>query len=165
MKISILGLGYVGCVSAGCLSNNGHYIVGVDVEQNKIDLINQGKPTIIQKDIDKLIKDGIDKKLLTATTDINDAVSNTNVFIICVGTPSSENGQLNLSYVYKVAEEIGTALKDKSSFHVIAIRSTIQPGTCLKVAEIIAEKSGKTINQDFGIVADRGISQRKHSSI
>lgn len=154
MKISILGLGYVGCVSAGCLSNNGHYIVGVDIERSKIDLINQGKPTIIEKDIDELIKNGIDKGLLKATTDINSAIMDTDVSIICVGTPSSETGQLNLDYVYRVAEQIGIALKNKNTFHVLAIRSTVQPGTCLNIAKIIERKSKKIKNKDFAIVSN-----------
>jgi GDP-mannose 6-dehydrogenase len=154
MNISIFGLGYVGCVSLGCLSNNGHTVIGVDVTQNKIDLINQGKPTIIEKDIDKIIKEQFDNGRVSATLDSEYAVLNTDVSFICVGTPSSINGQLDLKYVYKVAEDIGKAIKNKDSFHVISIRSTVFPGTNLKVSEIIEKSSGKKKNVDFSVVSN-----------
>ena len=154
MNISIFGLGYVGCVSLGCLSNNGHTVIGVDVTQNKIDLINQGKPTIIEKDIDKIIKEQFDNGRISATLDSEYAVLNTDVSFICVGTPSSINGQLDLKYVYKVAEDIGKTIKHKNEFHVISIRSTVFPGTNLKVSEIIEKNSGKKRNVDFSVVSN-----------
>ncbi|MDJ0645805.1 MAG: nucleotide sugar dehydrogenase [Flavobacteriaceae bacterium] len=154
MNISIFGLGYVGCVSMGCLAKNGHNIIGVDVVQNKVDLINEGKPTIIEKDIDKIIKEEHSKGNISATTDSADAVKNTDVSFICVGTPSSENGQLNLKYVYKVAEDIGRALKNKDSFHVIAIRSTVFPGTNEEVSSIIESVSSKKKDLDFSVVSN-----------
>lgn len=154
MNISIFGLGYVGCVSAGCLASMGHKVTGVDVNQNKISLINNGRPTIIEKDIEKLIYDGVTNGLLRATTDVDDAIVNTDISIIAVGTPSSKTGHLDLSYIYKVAEQIGNALKNKGKFHTIAIRSTVLPGTNQRVGEIIEQFSFKKRNVDFSVISN-----------
>ncbi len=154
MKISIFGLGYVGCVSLGCLAKNGHNVIGVDVHPNKINLINQGKPTIIEKDIDIIIKDAFEANKILATLDYIEAVKNSEISFIAVGTPSTEEGHLNLNYIYKVAEEIGEALITKNDFHVIVIRSTVLPGTNEKVSEIIKQKSGKNLNIDFAVVSN-----------
>ncbi len=113
MKISIFGLGYVGCVSLGCLAQNGHNIIGVDINSNKVALINSGIPTIIEKDIDKIIKEQFNNKRISATSDFRKAVSETDISIICVGTPSTKEGHLNLDYIYKVAREIGEEIKEK----------------------------------------------------
>src|SRR5687768_6599346 len=113
MHISIFGLGYVGCVSVGCLAKNGHQVIGVDVNAFKAELINSGKATILEKDIDKIIKEEFDNGRIAATTCADEAVQNTDISIICVGTPSSANGHLNLSYIYKTAEQIGKAIKTK----------------------------------------------------
>lgn len=153
-NISIFGLGYVGCVSLGCLAKNGHKVIGVDVVQHKVDLINQGKPTIIEKDIDTIIAEGHKAGRISATTDQVEAVKNTDVSIICVGTPSTGNGHLNLDYIYNTARGIGEALREKSSFHVIAIRSTVLLGTNKKVGELIEETSGKKRNEDFAVVSN-----------
>ncbi len=104
MRVSIFGMGYVGCVSAGCLAQLGHKVIGVDVNDNKVKLINEGRPTIIEKDIDELIRKGKENNLLEATKDIKYAVLNSDISIIAVGTPSSKRGHLNLEYIYKVAE-------------------------------------------------------------
>jgi len=152
MNISIFGLGYVGCVSAGCLSKNGHHVVGVDVSETKVNQINAGKATIIEKDINEIICAQRQAGNLEATTNAKDAILKTEISIICVGTPSSDKGHLNLEYIYKVAEHIALALKEKTGFHIIAIRSTIMPGTCDKVAELIEKFSGKVRNEDFAVV-------------
>ncbi|WP_147677618.1 nucleotide sugar dehydrogenase [Algibacter pacificus] len=152
MKISIFGLGYVGCVSIGCLAKNGNQVIGVDVSETKVGQINKGQATIIEKDIDVIIKEQRDLGNISATTDVNQAVSNTEISIVAVGTPSSTKGHLNLKYIFKVAENIGLALQTKDSFHTIAIRSTIMPGTCDKFASIVEETSGKKRNVDFAIV-------------
>ncbi len=115
MKISIFGLGYVGCVSLGCLSQNGHTVIGVDVVKNKIDLINSGKPTIIERGIEQIIETQYGNCRIRATSDYKDAVLSSDISIICVGTPSSKSGHLNLDYVFKTATEIGESLKDKKS--------------------------------------------------
>ena len=152
MNISIFGLGYVGCVSLGCLAKNGHTVIGVDVNQNKIDLINSGKPTIIEKDIDKIIALQHEKGVISATTNSQEAVGKSELSIIAVGTPSTVQGHLDLKYIFKVAENIGNALKGKDQFHIIVIRSTVLPGTCDKVADIIADASGKLRNEAFAVV-------------
>jgi GDP-mannose 6-dehydrogenase len=152
MNISIFGLGYVGCVSLGCLAKNGHRVIGVDVSQSKVDQINSGIATIVEKDIDAIIKEQRDLGNVEATIDSNVAVLNSEISIICVGTPSTEKGHLNLEYIFNVARNIGLTLKDKNEYHVIAIRSTIMPGTCEKISRIIEEASGKKHGVDFDVV-------------
>ncbi len=154
MKISIFGLGYVGCVGMGCLSELGNEVVGVDINKKKIDLINSGKATIVEKNIDKFIKEGVRDNKIKATADSERAVLNTDISFICVGTPNDHKGHLDMSHVFMVAESIGRALKEKKSFHTIAIRSTVIPGTLDKVSKIIEEKSGKTAGKDFGVVSN-----------
>jgi GDP-mannose 6-dehydrogenase len=154
MKISIFGLGYVGCVSLGCLAKNGNHIIGVDIESSKVDIINRGKATIIEKDIDKIIAEQHALGRIKATTDVSEAISNSEVSIICVGTPSAPEGHLNLDYIFKTARQIGAELKTKEGFHVIAIRSTVLPGTNRKVGEIIEQVSGKKRNDGFSVVSN-----------
>ena len=154
MNISIFGLGYVGCVGMGCLASQGHNIIGVDVSDKKVELINQGVPTIVEKDIDKLIMDGHKKGMVSATKDFVKAVHSSDISFICVGTPSSDNGHLDLTYIMKTAEQIGEALKEKTGFHVVVIRSTVFPGTNEKVGQLIADISGKEIDKDFAIVSN-----------
>ena len=154
MKISIFGLGYVGCVSLGCLAKNGHEVIGVDISNFKVDLINNGHPTIQEKDIDNIILEGFAKDSISATTCAEEAVLNTDISIICVGTPPSSNGHLNLSYIFKTAEQIGKALKEKQSFHTVVIRSTVVPGTNRQYGEIIEEHSGKKRGEHFSVVSN-----------
>ncbi|HUP13462.1 MAG TPA: nucleotide sugar dehydrogenase [Niastella sp.] len=154
MKISIFGLGYVGCVSVGCLAKNGHEVVGVDVSEFKVALINTGKATIQEKDIDGIIADGYAKGSISATTCAEEAVHNTDLSIICVGTPPSSHGHLNLSYIFKTAEQIGKALKTKDDFHTVVIRSTVMPGTNIRYGEIIEEVSGKKRGRHFSVVSN-----------
>lgn len=154
MKISVFGLGYVGCVSLGCLAQNGHHIIGVDVNINKVNLINAGKPTIIEKDIDIIIKEQFRKKRISATVDFKKAVKETEISIICVGTPSTNEGHLDLINIYKVAEEIAEAINEKKEFHTVVIRSTVLPGTNQKVGEIIEKFSGKKRNKNFSVVSN-----------
>lgn len=152
MEISIFGLGYVGCVSLGCLAQNGHNLIGVDVNPIKVKQINNGQPTIIEKDIDKIIGEQSEKARIKATQNYKNAILETDLSIIAVGTPSTPNGHLNLNYIYKVAEHFAESLQEKNSFHTIAIRSTVLPGTCDKFAEIIEKISDKKRNKDFAIV-------------
>jgi GDP-mannose 6-dehydrogenase len=152
MNISVFGLGYVGCVSVGCLAKNGHKVIGVDVSKTKVDQINEGKATIIEKDIDQIIAEQRLAGNIEATEKAKDAVLRTEISIVAVGTPSSEKGHLDLEYIFKVAEQIGFALKEKESFHIIAIRSTIMPGTCDKIADILENVSQRKRNKDFAIV-------------
>lgn len=166
MNISIFGLGYVGCVGAACLAKLGHTVIGVDVNENKVRLINEGKPTIIEEGIADLCAEAHEKGLMRATMDVSEAVHQTDVSFIVVGTPSAKDGHLNLDYIYKVAEQIGAALKDKYEAidlepsmsgtlrHIVAIRSTVLPGTNEKVGEIIAQNSGLVRGKDFTVISN-----------
>ena len=154
MNISIFGLGYVGCVGIGCLAKQGHTMVGVDVSDVKVDLINQGKPTIVEKEIDELIAQGHQQGRIRATKDYRDAVLNTDISFLCVGTPSSENGHLDLTYILQTAHQIGQALKEKEGFHIVVIRSTVFPGTNAKMTAIIEQESGKKHDVDFAVVSN-----------
>lgn len=154
MDISIFGLGYVGCVGAACLAKLGHHVIGNDISENKVDLINQGRPTIIEAEIEELVAEGRKSGRLEASTDVRYTVLNSNISFICVGTPSSRDGHLKLDYIYGVAQQIGEALKEKDSFHIIAIRSTVLPGTNKRVGEIVAEASGKVRDRDFTVVSN-----------
>jgi len=152
MYISIFGLGYVGCISLGCLSQNGHHVIGVDVSEVKVNQINKGLATIVEKDIDRIIKEQHEKGRICATQNYIKAILETEISIVAVGTPSTERGHLNLDYIFKLAEDFADALREKTSFHIIAIRSTVLPGTCEKFAEIIEERTGKRSNIDFAVV-------------
>ena len=154
MNISIFGLGYVGCVGLACIADNGNNVIGVDINQNKIDLINSGKSTIVEDGVEEILSRNHKKGRVKATRDYIDAVKNTVVSIICVGTPSTENGHLNLNFVYRTAENIAEGLKEKSEFHIVAIRSTVLPGTNIEVTRIIEEKSGKKRGEDFAVVSN-----------
>src|SRR6185503_15601471 len=110
MKISIMGLGYVGAVSAGCLASEGHEIIGVDPQQAKVDLTNAGRSPIIEKDLGEIIEKQVAEGRLRATTDVEEAVRYTDLSIICVGTPSMGNGHIDLQYVRRVCEQIGRGL-------------------------------------------------------
>lgn len=154
MNISIFGLGYVGCVGAACLAKLGHTVVGVDVNENKVRLMNEGKPTIIEEGIAELCQEAHDKGLMSATTVAAEAVAKTDISFIVVGTPSSKEGHLNLNYIYTVAGRIGRALREKNTFHIVAIRSTVLPGTNQKVGEILEQESGKVRGKDFTVVSN-----------
>jgi GDP-mannose 6-dehydrogenase len=152
MKISIFGLGYVGAVSAACLAADGHEVIGVDPNPTKVDLINSGKTPIIEAKIGEMISTAVEQSRLRATTKAEDAIANSDVSIVCVGTPSQLNGNLDLSYVRRVCEEIGAALRAKSSFHLVVIRSTMLPGSMRGVViPALVQASGKDVGRDLGI--------------
>jgi len=154
MKISVFGLGYVGCVNLGCLAKLGYKVIGVDIKPDKVKLINKGLPTIVEKEIDLLIKEGVKNGLIKATTNEEESVMETDISLICVGTPNKEDGLLDLKYVFQVAKSIGEALKNKNSFHLIVIRSTVIPGTCDEVAKIISFISKKKRFIDFDVISN-----------
>jgi len=154
MKISIFGLGYVGCVSTGCLAQMGHTITGVDISEYKVGLINQGLPTIIEKDIDSIIAEQHFRGNISATTDYLQAIKDTDLSFICVGTPSLPTGQLNLDFVFNAARQIAEGLKEKDHFHVVAVRSTVFPGTNQQIVETIEEISGMKNDKDFAVVSN-----------
>jgi GDP-mannose 6-dehydrogenase len=152
MKISVLGLGYVGAVSAGCLSRDGHDVIGVDPERTKVELINGGRSPIIEKDIGELIAEGVKAGRLSATTDVETAVRHTDLVLVCVGTPSLANGGIDLKYVRRVCEQIGHSLKNHPGAPVIVMRSTMLPGTMRSVVIPALERaSGKRAGEEFGV--------------
>lgn len=152
MNISIFGLGYVGAVSAACLVKDGHNVIGVDPIQTKVDLINNGKTPIIEEQMAELIEKGAQTGQLVATTNSSDAIVKSELSFICVGTPSQLNGNLDFKYIRRVCERIGEALKHKSDYHIVVIRSTILPGTMRNVViPILEDFSGKRAGEDFGV--------------
>ena len=151
MKISIMGLGYVGAVSAGCLAEEGHEVIGVDPQKSKVDLINAGKTPIIEKDIGDIIERNVLEGRLRATTDVQEAVRHTDLSLICVGTPSMGNGHIDLRYVKRVCEQIGEGLRNHPG-HTVVVRSTMLPGTMRNVViPTLEEASGLKAGQDFGL--------------
>ena len=151
-SISVFGLGYVGCVSAACFAKEGHSVTGVDVNPAKVDMINAGKATIVEAGIGELVAEMAQSGRLRATTSVDEAVRETAVSLVCVGTPSRANGSLDLSYVERVSEQIGAALRNKQARHVVVIRSTVLPGTIHDVVVPALERtSGKKTGTDFGV--------------
>lgn len=154
MNISILGLGYVGSVSAACLADAGHTVVGVDLNTLKVDAINAGTTPVLETHVPEMVEAAVANGRLRATVDIRDAILNTDITLICVGTPSHPNGDIDISIILSVANEIGTVLRDKEAFHTVTVRSTVFPGTAEKVADAIAEASGKTPDVDFAVTVN-----------
>jgi GDP-mannose 6-dehydrogenase len=151
-SVSVFGLGYVGCVSAACFAKEGWTVVGVDVSQAKVDMINDGKATIVEHGIAELVAEMRQSGKLSATVDVADAVRRTSISLVCVGTPSRPNGSLDLSYVERVCSQIGEALKHKSERHTVVIRSTVLPGSTESIAVPALEAaSGLKAGKDFGI--------------
>lgn len=143
MNISIFGLGYVGAVTAGCLAKAGHGIVGVDVHPQKVADFNRGVPPIIEPGLDDLLRDAKAKNRLRATQSCEEAIAGTELSIICVGTPSTAAGALDLSYVRGVVKQIGEALRKTPKAHILVFRSTMLPGsTGSIVAELLADLEG-----------------------
>lgn len=152
MKISVFGLGYVGTVSAGCLAASGHRVWGVDVSADKVAAINAGKAPIVEPEISDVIGRCQAEGSLKATVSPVEGIEATDVSFVCVGTPSHSNGSLDLTYLKRVCEDIGKALRTKSTSHTIVFRSTTLPGTTEDVAIPILEKhSGKTVGQGFSV--------------
>ena len=150
MRISIFGVGYVGVVSSGCLVSVGHTVVAVDVAADKVALINQGKSPIVEVEIDELVANGVAEGKLTATTDVDAAIGQTEVSFISVGTPSAPNGSVSMTAVEAVLASIGRALRQKTTPHTIVMRSTVPPGTAETLAiPILERESGQRHGQGF----------------
>ncbi|SNT64514.1 GDP-mannose 6-dehydrogenase [Streptosporangium subroseum] len=155
MKISVFGLGYVGCVSAACLAAQGHEVVGVDVNPVKIELIMSGRAPVVEERIGELTAEVVASGALRATSDVAEAIRTSDVSLVCVGTPSAPNGSLSTEYLERVAEEIGAALRDREDRHTVIFRSTMLPGTCETLLVPILEKaSGLTAGVDFGVAVN-----------
>ena len=150
-EISVFGLGYVGSVLAACLARHGHHVVGVDSNPDKTSLFGEGRSPVVEPGLEPIIRSSVSTGHIRATTDAFRAVGETDVSIVCVGTPTSEEGQVNLNYVVKVCEEIGSAIKGKAGRHIVVVRSTVLPGTTENVVIPVLERaSGKLAGIDFG---------------
>jgi len=149
MKINVFGLGYVGCITATCLANAGNKVTGIDIDRIKVGIINKGKSPIVEPGLNEAIKMAIDSgNLRAAVNNIGPA----DISIICVGTPSNENGSLQLRYIKKISEQIAYYIMKNRAYHVMNIRSTILPGTIENVIiPLIEHRSGKKAGKDFGI--------------
>jgi GDP-mannose 6-dehydrogenase len=151
-KVSIFGLGYVGTVSAACLAHKGHEVLGVDINSHKVAILESGHSPIIEIGVEDLVASGRQACRLHATTDTTSAVLQTEISLICVGTPSQRNGKLDLSHIARVCREVGEAIGKKNEFHAVVLRSTVLPGTTESVAIPILEKaSGKFAGTDFSV--------------
>ncbi|MGH8064838.1 MAG: nucleotide sugar dehydrogenase [Candidatus Entotheonellia bacterium] len=152
MKISVFGLGYVGCVTTACLANAGHEVQGVDINPDKVEMLNAGRSPIVEKGLEELILEGRRRGSLHATTDALEAVLASDLSLVCVGTPSNGNGSLDLRGVKFVSQQIGEALKEKRAYHCVAFRSTVLPGTVRQVLiPILQGVSGRRIHRDFDV--------------
>ncbi len=152
MRIAIFGLGYVGCVSAGCLARLGHDVVGLDVNPSKVEALNRGLSPIVERGLSELIAAMRQAGRLTASTEHALAVAESDASVICVGTPSTESGSLDLSYVRRIAASIAESLRQSDRFHVIVLRSTVLPGTMEEeFIPALARGSGREPGRDFGV--------------
>jgi GDP-mannose 6-dehydrogenase len=152
MRISVFGLGYVGAVSVGCLTKDGYRVIGVDPNSTKVDMINAGQSPIVESEIGDIISAGVTGGLLEATTDPGSAVRDTDLSLVCVGTPSNANGSLDLKYVRSVCQDIGAALAAKNERHTVVMRSTMLPGSMSEVViPLLEQYSGKVAGKDFGV--------------
>src|SRR4026207_1745171 len=155
MKVSVLGLGYVGSVSAASFAADGHTVVGVDVNPDKVASLNEGRSPIVEKGLDELIKTAVANGSLRATTSTEEAVQATDLSLLCVGTPSRKNGSLDLAYLERVCQQIGAALARKDAYHVVVVRSTVLPGTTHDVVIPTLERaSGKQYGTGFGVTVN-----------
>jgi len=151
-KISVIGLGYVGAVTAGCLASRGYHVLGVDVNPSKVEALEAGKSPVLEPGLDELVSASRQACRLHATTSASQAIHQTDISFVCVGTPSLRNGRLDLSGVERSCREVGEALREKNGFHWFVLRSTILPGTTEEIAiPIIAQASGKQAGKDFAV--------------
>src|SRR3984885_12040457 len=152
MRISIFGMGYVGCVSGACLARLGHRVIGVEPNPTKVELLNSGKSPIVEAGLDTLIAATVQEGIFSATSDWKSAVADSEMAIVCVGTPSRANGSIDLKFVVRVCEQIGQAIAAKKDFFSVVIRSTVLPGTVeSSLVPVLEEHSGKKAGVDFGV--------------
>ncbi|PKP58249.1 MAG: UDP-glucose 6-dehydrogenase [Candidatus Altiarchaeales archaeon HGW-Altiarchaeales-2] len=152
MKISIIGTGYVGLVTGVCLTDMGNNVVCVDIVKEKVEAINEGKAIIYEEGLEQILRKNLKEKRIRATTDIKDAVKYADVIFISVGTPSRENKAIDLGFIENTSCEIGKALKEQNNYKVIAVKSTVVPGTTENVViPLLEEFSGKKAGSDFGV--------------
>jgi GDP-mannose 6-dehydrogenase len=152
VRISVFGLGYVGCVTAACLARDNHTVIGVDVNPMKVDLLRSGQSPVIEPGLEEIVCEVVQNGKLQVSLDSQVAVHQSDISLICVGTPSNDNGSLKVEYVENVCREIGTALSTKQNYHLVVIRSTVLPGTLEeKLIPLLEKYSGLTASRDFGV--------------
>jgi GDP-mannose 6-dehydrogenase len=152
MKVTVFGLGYVGVVTSSCLAREGHEVVGVDVAGSKVDMVNAGRTPIVEEGVAGLIADGVTEGRLRATTDAEEAVARTDLALICVGTPSRADGSLDQRYLAQVLEQIGGALRARTTHYNVVVRSTIVPGTLRDlVIPTLERSSGRPVGTGYEV--------------
>ncbi len=156
MNIAIFGLGYVGTVTAACFSGLGHNVIGVDTSPEKVAKFNAGTSPVLEPGVPELLAEGLAAGRLRATIDAAEAVQNTDISLVAVGTPSRANGDIDLTYIERVAADIGTALQtsEREGQHVLVIRSTVLPGTADIAGRILSETSGRTLGEGCGVAVN-----------
>jgi GDP-mannose 6-dehydrogenase len=151
-RISVFGLGYVGAVTAACFARAGHQVLGVDVNPHKVEILDSGRAPVLEPGLEQIIAQSREDSRLRGTTSHALAVSESEISFVCVGTPSLPNGQLDLSSVKLTCEQIGAALREKTEFHWVVLRSTMLPGTAGSLAIPTLEvASGKRAGVDFAV--------------
>jgi len=152
MRIAIFGLGYVGAVSLACLGRDGHDVTGVDIDANKLDMIRSGKAPIVEEGIQQLMAATVASGRIKVTTDTAAAIAASDISFVCVGTPSLPNGSQDMRAILRLTDAIGDALAKADHYHVVVVRSTIQPGTILsRIQPTLEQRSGKRVGEDFGL--------------
>ena len=143
MRVSVFGLGYVGSVLCACMAEAGHEVVGVDIQQGKVDALNLGDSPIVEPGLRPLIERAVASGTLRATRNASEAIGSSELSLICVGTPSDHRGNVDLYALERVCTDIGRVLRNVDHFHSVVIRSTVLPGTTRSVAiPIIERESG-----------------------
>jgi GDP-mannose 6-dehydrogenase len=152
LKISVFGLGYVGAVTLACLARDGHDVIGVDIDAGKLDMIRKGRSPIVEVGVQELLGSGVARGKITATPDAQEAIAQSDLSFVSVGTPGNGNGSQDLRALLRVIENIGTALRAQRRYHVVVVRSTVQPGTVEnQVLPRLEQMSGKRAGPDFGL--------------
>jgi GDP-mannose 6-dehydrogenase len=155
MRISVLGLGYVGCVTGACFAKTGHQVVGVDINEEKVAMVNAGVSPIIELGLGELMDEMVRAKRLRATCSIDEAMNDSDLALICVGTPSRGNGQADLSAIERVGERIGHVLRKNPKPYLVVLRSTVLPGTIEQVlVPAIRAAAGDSLGDDVRVAAN-----------
>jgi GDP-mannose 6-dehydrogenase len=153
MKICIVGLGYVGAVSSVCLAKDGHSVLGVDLDETKVELLRKGQPPIIEEGLQEVTTEAVTSGRLETTTRLDERVAHCDLIFVCVGTPSAPNGSQSLVAVERVSEQLGAVLKDATNFPVVVLRSTVPPGTTDELVRPVLERaSGRAVDIDIGLM-------------